>query len=238
MNTLFTPVDVDDETEEVLYEMDDCVLKDVVESLKYNNAYIPPIDHVVFNTKTEDWVTEPGKDGDKPTKVKVQLEKPVLATIVYFADGTKVTVKNCEKDQITLVDEKVKLPDGTETTVRTASHESKEIGLAYAVLKRIFCYYDENGNVNGGSLSRLLHEVIDDARCQDVEEAKAAVQKRISMERRAEAKKHLEELESKPKKEKKRSAFQSMTDKLAEVTQGLAKLTAELANIKKGQDEN
>jgi len=232
MNTLFTPVDVDDETGEVVYEMDEGVLGDVVEGLKYNNAYLPPIDHVVFNTKTEDWVTVPGKEGDKPAKGKVQLENPVLATIVYFADGTKVTVKNCAKDKITLVDEVVKLPDGTETTVRTASHESKEAGLQAAIVKRLYCWYDENGNVNGGSYSKFLHEVISEARCQDVEEAKAAAQRKISREK-------AKEKAAEPKKEKKRSAFQSMTDKLVEVTQGLAKLTAELANLRtKGQDEN
>lgn len=231
MNTLFTPVDVDEETGDVLYKMDEgYLLEDVIEGLKYNNAYLPPIDHVVFNTKTEEWIEDPGKEGDKPTKVKVQLENPVLATIVYFCDGTKVTVKNCDKDQITLVDEKVKLSDGTETTVRTASRESREIGLAYAVLKRVFCYYDENGNVNGGSLSKLMNELIDDARCQDVDAAKAAAEKRISKER-------AKEKPAEPKDEKVRSPFQSMTDKLAEVTRNLAKLTAELASLKEGQDE-
>lgn len=230
MNTLFTPVDVDEETGDVVYKMDEGhVLEDVVEGLKYNNAYLPPIDHVVFNTKTEEWIECPGKEGDKPARTKVQLENPVLATIVYFCDGTKVTVKNCDKDRITLVDEKVKLSDGTETTVRTASRESKEAGLQAAVFKRMFCYYDENGNVNGGSYSKFMNALVEGARCQDVDAARVAAEKKILKERAREVK------PAEPK-EKRRSPFQAMTDKLAEVTRSLSNLTAELASIKGGQD--
>ena len=81
----------------------------------------------------------------------------MLVTVVYFKDGTKVTVKNSAKDGITLVDKKVKLSDGSEKTVTTASDESKEIGLVYAIVKRIICDYDDNGTVKNAGFARQAH---------------------------------------------------------------------------------
>jgi len=158
MNTVITPV-VDDETDELLgYDFNEKLGDQVIKSLIFNNAFLPGIDHVVFNTKV---------DGDKST----------LATVVYFKDGTKVTVKNSETDKIGLVEEEVSSIDGNTVKVTTASRESREIGLLYALLKRAVCGYDDDGRVEGAGFASFLKKTLKGAYRQDVEAALAKADK-------------------------------------------------------------
>ena len=134
LNTVLTPM-IDDETDELLgFDFDDELGDKVVESIARNNTFVPGIKKVMFSTNTK---------GDSP----------VLTTVVYFADGTKSVVKNCDKDIVNVVEQEIKLSDGSTTTVKTASIESKEIGLAYAIMKRVICCYDENGTIHNAGFS-------------------------------------------------------------------------------------
>jgi hypothetical protein len=184
MNTVISPVQWGDETR---FNFDEELGDTVVQSLIRNNTFMPNVERVVYNTKTTDTVAKKDADGNpvkgpdgKVVRETVQLESPVLTTIVYFRDGTKVTVKNSDKDAITLVDEKVKLSDGTETTVRTASQESREVGLVYAIVKRAVCGYDRGGNVQNSGFAKFLHGVVKNALRQDVDSAVKGAERKIS----------------------------------------------------------
>lgn len=158
MNTVITPV-VDGETDELLgYDFNEELGDQVVKSLIFNNTFLPGIDHVVFNTKV---------DGDKST----------LATVVYFRDGTKATVKNSETDKIGLVEEEVSSIDGNTVKVVTASRESRETGLLYALVKRAVCGYDGDGKVGGAGFASFLKKTLKGAYRQDVEAALAKADK-------------------------------------------------------------
>ena len=99
----------------------------------------------IFNVKTEEMVPVLDEDGNpkfvagengkkRMVKQAKKLEKPVLASKVFFEDGSWTIVKNSGEDTIDLVE--VKLPNGN--TVVTASDASKERALAYAVVKHAF----------------------------------------------------------------------------------------------------
>lgn len=115
---------------------------------------LPKISKVIYNLKTTKTVPVFEADGrpvvDEKGKYKretVQIE-PTLATIVYFVDGSKTTVINCVKDKIEVLDKEVTYQDvdktgklitvKTGTFVKVASDESKELGLIYAIIKRLF----------------------------------------------------------------------------------------------------
>lgn len=211
MNTVITPI-IDDETDEVLgYDYNDKLGEQVLRQLVRNNAFLPNVERVVYNTD----LTARGGGEDRPSI-------PVLVTVVYFVDGTKVTVKNSDKDGITLVDKKVKLSDGQEITVRTASDESKEIGLVYALAKRMVCEYDEDGNVMNAGFAGLLRKLVGKARCQDVEQAK------LDKER-----KNAKAAADKPKKETLRDTVRN----LAGVVEGLKTLVDKLAPASDSESE-
>jgi len=155
-----------------------------LDELKENNCTMPDIDRVIYNLKTWEWKTD-----ENGQKVKADLENPVLATVVYFIDETKVTVKNSLHDKVDVIE--TKLSDGN--VVKTADRESKERGLIYAVLKRMVSKPDENGVLIDSGLSRILREMVDNAYDTQVEEAEAKIKKA------AQQAKH-KELTSKPKK--------------------------------------
>jgi hypothetical protein len=237
MNTVITKI-IDGDTEEILgFDFNENLGDRVVESLIKNNTFVPNIERVIFNTKTTDEVAKKDGDGNpvlddngRVVKETVALENPVLVTVVYFKDGTKVTVKNSDKDAITLVDEKVKLSDGTETTVRTASQESKEIGLVYAIVKRIVCGYDNGGNVQNAGFAKFLHKVVSNALVQDIAEAKMAGDRKISKAKAKEAK-----AERKDKPPKAKRDLRSVVTDLAATVGGLKDIVSKL--IGKNADE-
>lgn len=131
----------------------------------------------IFNVKTEETVPvldedgEPkfvtGENGKKRMLKRVQkLEKPILASKVFFEDGSWTVVKNSGEDTIDLVT--VKLPNGN--TAITASDASKERALAYAVVKHAFGRVNpETKEVYGANLGRRFEKVL-----------KASIDQRIS----------------------------------------------------------
>lgn len=201
MNTVITKV-VDPDTNKTLgFTMDEELGDKVVESLVRNNAFCPNVDRVIFATNTKDEA------------------HPVLATVVYFKDGTKSTVKNCGGDKITLVDEKVTLSNGDEVVVKTASQESKEAGVTYAILKRLLCEYDENGKVSGSGFVNFLKRVVKNAYCQDIEEAKTVGERKIAKARAKAAK---------PAVNGKRESLRSVVKDLSTTVFGLKNLVEKL----------
>ena len=145
----------------------------------------PEIKRVQFNLKTTDYkrdldaeprtivvkgqkkVVYPYAKGPDGKKIQIDID-PVLATIVYFADGTKVVVTNSETDKVDLVD--VKMDDGT--VVKTASNQAKERAIIYALVKRLYGTPDTLGNIENVGLARRLTEIVQDGYDTRIEDAK------------------------------------------------------------------
>ena len=236
MNTVITPV-VDEDTI-VGYNMNEKLGDYVVQSLIRNNAFVPNIDNVIFNTKIDEEVINKDENGNpikdangRVIKEKKTLENPVLVTIVYFVDGTKVTVRNSEKDGIKLENKTIKLSDGSTKTVVTASAESKEIGLVYAIAKRIICNYDERGTVENAGFARFLHNTVNNAFVQDVENAKFIAERKISKNRSKEAEK------SKPSEKKEKASLRGAVNELMSVVKGLGEIVTKLKDTEKDENE-
>jgi hypothetical protein len=237
MNTVITPV-VDDDTL-VGYDMDEELGDYVVQSLIRNNSFVPNINNVIFNTKIDEDVIKKDENGNpikddngRVIKEKKPLENPVLVTVVYFVDGTKVTVRNSEKDGIKLEKKTIKLSDGSEKVVMTASAESKEIGLVYAIVKRVICNYDEQGTVENAGFARFLNKIINKAHVQDVENARLLAERKISKARNKEAK---ESQKSKPTVKKEKASLRGTVNELMSVVKGLGEIVAKLTNSEKEQ---
>lgn len=126
----------------------------VVDDIDYNGTAVPDIEQIIYNSGTK-----AAKDG---------TVRPTLATVVFFADGSKVSVVNSEHDGLQLD------ADGNPT------HESKERGLIYAVMKRIYASrYDYSKSPYHPTLvsegfGRILNSYVDSAFDQKAEAAKKA----------------------------------------------------------------
>jgi len=153
-----------------------------VKLMNEKNVYLPKIQRVIFNLKTTE--TRPVLDmagkpvTDEKGRVKRQTVdvSPVLATMVYFEDGTKCTVVNSDKDTITTEEKEVTYLDcdksGKEFTVKTghkvlvASKAAKEAGVVYAIVKRIFGAVDQDpesrkfNHVKGDGFGRKLRDIV------------------------------------------------------------------------------
>ena len=148
-------------------------------------------------------------------------ENNVLATIVFFNDGTKVTVINSDNDDIEVVtDEK--------TGVKTASMASKERALTYAICKKLFGKPDEKGTVQGNGFGRKLRDLVNGAWDQKVEEKKTALAKAAS---KAKHEENMKRAAAKPKRLSLAEAMDKLTAALGKVTE----LEAEVNSLKKGQ---
>ena len=124
----------------------------------------------IFNLKTEDMVAVLDENGNpvyrqsggenSPAKVVKQakpLEKPILASKVFFDDGSWTVVKNSGEDTVDV--KEVDLPDGK--TVKVATNASKERAIAYAVVKRVFGRVDPfTKEVRGANLGRRFEKII------------------------------------------------------------------------------
>lgn len=143
----------------------------------------PGIARVQFNLKTTDYkrdldaepktivvkgqkkVVYPYLKNSEGKKIEIAID-PILATIVYFNDGTKVVVTNSETDKVDLVD--VKMADST--VVRTASNQAKERAVIYAIIKRLYGTPDKLGTIENVGLARRLNDIVQngyDTRLQD-----------------------------------------------------------------------
>lgn len=145
----------------------------------------PGVKRVQFNLKTTDYkrdldaeprtivvkgqkkVVYPYVKGPDGKKVVIDID-PVLATIVYFTDGTKVVVTNSATDKVDLVD--VALSDGT--VVKTASSQAKERALIYALVKRLYGTPDVLGNIENVGLARRLNDMVQNGYDTRLEDAK------------------------------------------------------------------
>lgn len=132
---------------------------EVLAKIYDNNCYIPAISRVIYNVgkKAYPSLDKNGKRlKDKDGKVIMSEPVDILATIVYFEDNTKVSVVNSVLDGVKFED--VKLSDGS--TVKTASEASKEMGLVYAIVKRLTSSPDENGEFKNSGFGRKLRDEV------------------------------------------------------------------------------
>lgn len=141
----------------------------------------------IFNLKTEDMVPVLDDDGNpvyeqapgenSPKRVVKQaktLEKPILASKVFFDDGSWTVVKNSGEDTVDV--EEKKLPNGN--VVKVATDASKERAIAYAVVKRVFGRVDPaTKEVKGANLGRRFEKVIKASVDQNVGNAEEKAKK-------------------------------------------------------------
>lgn len=182
---------------EVYTSVPDYVVGDVLE----NGCTMPRPKRVEYSFKKA--------SGDKPA---------VLATVVFFDDGTKSVVKNCPGDLVETVEKK--LSDGS--TVETASDSSKEIGFVYAVVKRLLSSLDEDGNAVCSGLGNSLRETVANAVDQNV----VAAEKQFAKKQLAEEKPN--EKPAKKAKREKKTDLEELSSSLSRLT----KLVEQLAVLK------
>lgn len=144
------------------YVTDD-IKANVVKALMENNCYMPMVDRVIYNIGKKAY-PKLDKNGKrvKDEKGKVVMGEPVdvLATVVFFDDNTKISVVNSAHDGVTFEDHV--LSNGN--TVKVASESSKEIGLVYAIIKRMIAVPDKNDpdKMKAEGLGRILRTAVKD----------------------------------------------------------------------------
>ena len=177
----------------------------VVESLDSHNSYIPAISRVIYNVGTKN-------------------NYKTLTTVIFFVDGTKCTVTNSERDGVKFEDafsETIKVDETGKTYIektplsfQIATHESKEIGLVYCLLKKVFGVPDCHGNVLGNGFGRKLNDIIDAA--YDIQEETA---KRKAAKAAAKAKYEASKGTAKPKRQ--RESLAKTVDRLTDILDAL-----------------
>ena len=151
---------------------------EVIIELEQNNTAFPDIKRVIYNIGKKAYpkldkdgkrIRKIGPDGN-PIKQSndpkkqfrddelFEMNEPVdvLATVVYFADNTKISVVNSVADGLRFEDHA--LSNGS--TVKVASRESKEMGLVYAIVKRLLTKYDKNGKPLNSATGRILSDYV------------------------------------------------------------------------------
>ena len=143
------------------------ILNDAARELITKNCAMPDVDRVIYNVGTKAYPKldpETGKRITQDGKPVMNDPVKVLTTVVFFADGTKVTVTNSEKDGVKFIKVNAVDNDGNSPVVEIADDTSKEMGLVYAICKRIFGKVDWNtGKVEGDGFGRKLHDVVNRA---------------------------------------------------------------------------
>lgn len=157
-----------------------------VESRRISGSPAPT--KAIFNLKTEKTVPALDENGNpmyaegasgenSPKKLArraVPLDRPILASRVFFDDGTWTVVKNSSEDAVE-VEEKT-LSDGR--TVKVATNASKERAIAYAIVKRMFGRIDPfTGEVSGANLGRRFDKIIAASTDQNVKGAEDKIKK-------------------------------------------------------------
>lgn len=159
----------------IIVNDDDEIVSQVMKSLCFNNTFCPNIKRVIYNLDAH--------RGEKSHRTEY-----TLATTVFFTDGTKTTVKNSVHDKVGVIKERVKLSDGSEIEVDAPSIESREVGLVYALVKRLVGEPDEKGAVTGGYCT-FLNKTVKNAFVQPIENAKNAAEEKIRKAKKNELKK-------------------------------------------------
>ena len=184
----------------------DEILAQTIKSLCHNNTFCPNIKRVIFNL-------------DKRRGQKSHRAEYTLATTVFFADGSKTTVKNSIHDKVGVEVVKVKLSDGSEVDAETATRESREVGLVYAIVKRLIGEPNEKGEVSGHFCS-FLNKTVDKAFNQPVEDAKNKAEEKI---RKANAKVMKKKKSEKKEQPSLRKCVQSLSDIIAKLDKKISK---------------
>jgi hypothetical protein len=131
----------------------------VLRELKQNNTVFPDIKRIIYNIGKKSYrkLDENGKSvRDADGKLVMSEPIDVLATVVYFVDETKITVINSVADGVKFEDHT--LSNGS--TVKVASRESKEMGLVYAIVKRLLTKYDKDGKPLDSATGRILNDYV------------------------------------------------------------------------------
>lgn len=221
MNTVITPV-YDTESKEFLgYDYNDELGDKVIMSLMRNNAFVPNIERVIYNTTKND-------DG-----------RWVLQTEVQFVDGTSSVVKNSILDEVKTEKVDVVLDDGTKCgTVVTASDESREMGLVYAVFKRILCTYatdgEDAGKVKGGAMYKFFKNIKSKTIVGEIHSKKLKAQKEREKQKLKEksAKGSVISEEKKTGRVSKKKSFRDALRDITNVVETLAEIVNKSQNCK------
>jgi len=150
-----------------------------VHDIAWNNTYCPEPVRVIYNIGTKAYPLTKIDDKTKKTvrvkdeNGKVQFGEPVkiLTTVVFFDDGTKVSVNNSEKDGVKFIQVHAVKNDETSPVVEVADDNSKELGFVYATVKRLMGMVDIKNNVLGDGFGRRLRDVVEGAYDTAIEEA-------------------------------------------------------------------
>lgn len=147
---------------------------EVIKELKQNNTAFPDIKRVIYNIGKKSYrkLDENGKS-IRDEKGKFVMSEPVdvLATVVYFADDTKISVVNSVADGLRFEDHT--LSNGS--TVKVASRESKEMGLVYAIVKRLLTKYDKDGKPLDSATGRILNDYVKKSYDSIIEQAELKI---------------------------------------------------------------
>lgn len=199
-----------------------CIAANAIEELVERGAAMPDIKNVIFNRCDKKIRAVRDKDGNlvidpatgKPER-KVVANYPILATTVYFVDGSKVSVTNSEKDKV--VDE-----NGNVTK------EARERGVVYAIVKRLLGKFEKNEKtgkleVKTEGFGRILEEILANAYDQQKAEAEHKAAKEAAR------KAHLErEAAAKANPRKRRPSLAATVEQLAATVADLTKMVTEL----------
>lgn len=166
--------------------------RNAVDMLKANGTYLPDVERVVFNLKTEDRRLAESAPGEKPTYETYELKNPILTTKIWWADGTTTIVKNSLHDKV-----EVKEVDVGGRKVKVATDCSKELGVAMATVKRTCGVPDAKGEIVGTGMGKILRDIVANGHDQVLEDAKAKAAK-------AAKKAEFEKRAAEPKKAKKK----------------------------------
>lgn len=193
--------------------IDNWMVSDINREISIRGVYFPKVERVLFNLgerpeKKEMRSFKNEETGKWEKKEVVIPAHKTLATIMYFKDGTKVSVVNSVTDKVDLD------ADGNVT------HDTKERGIVYALIKRLIGRWNENGTFETPGLGRELNYLIKNAYdCQ------AEAKKRAEAE--AKRKEELAKEQAKPKR--KRESLSAVVDRLNDATTALAEVAAKLA---------
>ena len=193
-----------------------------IEELNERGSAVPNIKNVIFNMIAQKERAERDKDGNlvidpatgKPVR-KVVANYPILATTVYFVDGSKVTVTNSEKDRVVDANGNV-------------TKEARERGVVYAIVKRILGKWAPNKKtgkleIQTEGFGRFLDEVLANA----YDQQKAEAERKAAKE--AARKAHLEREEAaKANPRPRRPSLAATVEQLAASVADLTKIVAEL----------
>ena len=171
------------------------IMDNVGRALKKNNCYMPSVSRVIYNIGKKSY-PKLDKDGKRIRKLDsdgnpikqskdpkkqlrdvelFEMNEPVdvLATVVFFDDNTKISVVNSEHDGVKFKDHV--LSNGN--TIKVATECSKEIGLVYAIIKRMIAVPDpaHPDKMKAEGLGCLLRSTIADSYDSVVEKAELKI---------------------------------------------------------------